>query len=251
MSYEEEQRRDADLERQRTADQRLKDTRLNEDAGESVLDRGRQTPSYAFREPPPPEPIAGGGLVETPQMALERERAAEAHMRRTSEQFLGPGSGTEDTRSEREPVPDTGASLTDQERQTEDTETQEEEEPSLTDEVHARQLWEQQRDRERQIATQRVEQRQGEMNQRNYDLTKLGSATTIFGPPFIIAYQTIRELFFPSNRIPNARFSEKIGCFLFFFSMCFGWLIAPPFFIGPLFLLIAGAVLILSKIGGL
>ncbi len=251
MSNGQERQRAAELERQRYADQRLEDTRLTEDTGESVLDSGRLTPSYAFREPPPPEPIAGGGLVETPQMGLLRERAEEERMRRTSEQFVGSTTEEEEAQQERGPSPGKGAAApTDIPSEEKKVEEEEHDEFDRAAQLKQQVLLAERARAERAAAAAHIEQRSLDRNTHAYDTAKIGSIATIFGPPFIIAYQTIRENFFPSRRIPKARFSEKIGCFFFFFSMLFGWLIAPPFFIGPVFLLIVGAVLILRKLGG-
>lgn len=55
----------------------------------SVLDIGRERPSYVFKESPVEPPIAGGGLLISQAMELDRQRAAETQMRRTQEQLMG------------------------------------------------------------------------------------------------------------------------------------------------------------------
>ena len=248
MANGEEQRRAAELESQRTADQRLTDSGISEEPRESVLERGRRAPSYAFAEPPPPEPMAGGGMLESPGMELERQRAAEERMRQTAEAALGgPEVARKPAQEERAGAAPEGARAPgvvgpSKEAGTEETEEEEIDRAALLRQ-HALLA---DREREKQAATENAKQQTLEQNQLAYDMAKIGSAGTFFGPPVIMAYQTIREYFFPSPIVPKARFEEKMGCFTFFFAFIFGWLFSPPFFIG-VFLLLVFAVVYLLK----
>lgn len=235
MANGEEQRRAAELESQRVADQRLGDSGISEEPRASVLESGRRAPSYAFAEPPPPEPMAGGGTLESPGMELERQRAAEERMRQTAEAaFGGPEAAQEHVASREsrvaqpETTPDARRTTPGEEEETEEERGEEIDRAAFL----RQQALIADRERERQAATETANLQVLEQNQQAYDMAKVGSAGTIFGPPVIMAYQTLREYFFPSPVVPKARFEEKVGCVTFFFVTLFGWLFMPPFFLG-------------------
>ncbi|GEM_PF-5354674 len=71
-------------------EQMLPETEFGDmDEQASVLDLGREQPSYVFREPRPEPPMAGGGLLESPLTQAQEQRAAAEDMRRTQQQFVG------------------------------------------------------------------------------------------------------------------------------------------------------------------
>ncbi len=232
-------------------DEELADTGLTEETRGSVLDTGREAPSYAFKEAPPPEPIAGGGMIESPAMELERQRASEERMRRTQASLVGPERAGE---APEEAGPRaTGREET--ERGGPPTEAEEPEEalsPEAARFAALRRAPEEER-RERAAkfqAIQNAERAKKEVRERMLNYLKAADgglsvetlAITLFVNLIIWTVQAINTFIFKNELIPEESFVEDVCCVGCWLGLCVNWLISPPCFIGPLIILIYAIV---------
>jgi hypothetical protein len=222
----------------------------------SVLEAGRQPRSYTESQTPDVgSPFAGGGLMETPAMELERVRAEEERMRRTQEQFVGaptvPTVGPQMPPS-REAQPQGPAA---EEVPSEEEEAEEEE--GL--DIGAAQAQERrEEERSRQIAQlqarQQAEQIRKEVHKKMLDQLKMANgglsvetlAITLLINLALWNIQGINKYFFKSDIIPDQSFPEDMACATLDFAVIFG---SIPCILGPLFILIGAATVVAQKIG--
>lgn len=233
-----------------------------EESSESVLELAFKPRSYTEEQIPSVEaPLAGGGLMQTPTMELERVRAEEAQMRRTQAQLVrAPEAGAAPRAAAAPPATPGEAPSSVTPEGVEAPEAEEEEVAGDLESARLRAL--RQREQERRIAQQQAQQQarqiKKEMQKKMLDQIKMANgalsietiAITLLINLALWNIQGINKYIFKNDLIPDQSFPEDMLCVTCDFYMCFnGIFCSPPCFLGPVLIFFGTAIYFAGKLG--